>query len=269
MDLPLSLILELAVLGIGAGFLAGLLGIGGGMVMVPFLTLMLDMRGVDPSLTIKMAIATSMTTIIFTSLSSVRAHHKKGAVMWSVVKVFAPGLVVGSLLASLGVFSLVKGSYLSIVFALFVGYAATNMFFSKKPVGEKPMPGPLGQMAMATVIGFFSGLVGAGGAFLSVPFLSKRVPIHAAVATSAAIGFPIALTNMVGYVISGWGLPTMPGAVGFVWIPAVVIICAFSIFMAPRGAAMAHRWPVQKLKRAFAVLLYFVSISMLVKGLTS
>ena len=269
MDLPLSLIIELSILGIGAGFLAGLLGIGGGMVMVPFLTLMLDMRGVDPSQTIKMAIATSMTTIIFTSLSSVRAHHRKGAVMWNVVKVFTPGLILGSLLASLGVFSLVKGKYLSIVFAVFVGYAATNMFFSKKAVGEKPMPGPLGQMSMATVIGFFSGLVGAGGAFLSVPFLSKRVPIHSAVATSAAIGFPIALTNMVGYVISGWGQAPIAGAVGFVWLPAVAIICAFSIFMAPRGAALAHRWPVQKLKRAFAVLLYFVSISMLIKGINS
>jgi uncharacterized membrane protein YfcA len=269
MDLSLSLILELSALGIGAGFLAGLLGIGGGMVMVPFLTFMLDLRGIDPSLTIKMAIATSMTTIIFTSASSVRAHHRKGAVLWTVVKTFAPGLVLGSLLASLGVFSLVKGKYLSIVFALFVGYAATNMFFSKKAAGEKPMPGVAGQMAMGTVIGFFSGLVGAGGAFLSVPFLSKRVPIHSAVATSAAIGFPIALTNGVGYVISGWGHSVVPGALGFVWLPAVAIICAFSIFMAPRGAAMAHRWPVQKLKRAFAILLYFVAISMLVKGITA
>ena len=271
MDLPLSLILELAVLGVGAGFLAGLLGIGGGMVMVPFLTLMLDMRDVDPSLTIKMAIATSMTTIIFTSLSSVRAHHKKGAVMWSVVKVFAPGLVVGSLLASLGVFSLVKGSYLSIVFALFVGYAATNMFFSKKPVGEKPMPGPLGQMAMATVIGFFSGLVGAGGGFISVPFMTWcNVAIHNAVATSAALGFPIAVANVAGYIISGMSVQGLPeDAFGFIWVPALVVIAACSVFTAPLGAKAAHSLPVKKLKRVFASVLYVLAAYMFYKGISS
>ena len=118
MALEPLIFLELALLGVGTGFLAGLLGIGGGMIMVPFLTFMLAARGASPDLAVKMAIATSMATIIFTSLSSVRAHHKRGAVRWDIVKRFAPGIVVGSLIASLGVFSLLKGSWLALFFAV-------------------------------------------------------------------------------------------------------------------------------------------------------
>ena len=133
MDLQPQLILELATLGICTGFLAGLLGIGGGMVMVPFLTFMLSHRGVDADLAVKMAIATSMATIIFTSVSSVRAHHKRGAVRWDLVKGLAPGIVLGSMIGSLGVFAMLKGSYLAIFFGLFVGFSATQMFLDKKP----------------------------------------------------------------------------------------------------------------------------------------
>ena len=120
------LILELALLGLGTGFLAGLLGIGGGMIMVPFLTVILSGRGVSPDLAVKMAIATSMATIIFTSLSSVRAHHKRGAVRWDIVKLLAPGIVIGAAIASLGVFALLKGSWLALVFAGFVGFSAMS-----------------------------------------------------------------------------------------------------------------------------------------------
>ena len=122
------LIIELALLGLATGFLAGLLGIGGGMIMVPFISAILAARGVAPGLSVKMAIATSMATIIFTSISSVRAHHKRGAVRWDVVKALAPGIVLGAMVASLGVFAVLKGSVLAFVFAIFVGFSASHLF---------------------------------------------------------------------------------------------------------------------------------------------
>jgi len=133
MILEPTLLIELAVLGLCTGFLAGLLGIGGGMIMVPFLTWMLGQRGVAPDLAVKMAIATSMATIIFTSISSVRAHHKKGAVRWDLVKGLAPGIVLGSLLGSMGIFAVVKGTSLALFFALFVSFSASQMFLDKNP----------------------------------------------------------------------------------------------------------------------------------------
>ena len=157
------LIAELAALGLGTGFLAGLLGIGGGMLMVPFITIIMGHRGVASDLAVKMAIATSMATIIFTSVSSVRAHHKRGAVRWDIVRRLAPGIVIGSLLGSLGVFALLKGTVLAIVFALFVGFSATQMFLDRKPKPTRQMPGTVGQLSAGGAIGFISGLVGAGG----------------------------------------------------------------------------------------------------------
>ena len=174
MTLEPLLIIELAVLGVGTGFLAGLLGIGGGMLMVPFITLIMSHRGVAPDLSVKMAIATSMATIMFTSIASVRAHHKRGAVRWPLVKTLAPGIIIGSLVASMGVFALLKGSYLAIFFALFVGFSATQMFLDKKPKPTRQMPGTGGQLAAGGVIGFLSGLVGAGGGFISVPFIDRK-----------------------------------------------------------------------------------------------
>ena len=136
MPLDPLLILELAALGLGTGFLAGLLGIGGGMLMVPFITFILAGRGVEADLAVKMAIATSMATIIFTSISSVRAHHKRGAVRWDIVKGLAPGIVLGSAIASLGIFALLKGSWLALFFAAFVGFSATQMLLDKKDAAE-------------------------------------------------------------------------------------------------------------------------------------
>jgi uncharacterized membrane protein YfcA len=271
MDLGLLLILELAVLGIGTGFLAGLLGIGGGMIMVPFLTLILSARGVAPDLTIKMAIATSMATIIFTSVSSVRAHHRRGAVRWDVVKRLAPGIVIGSLVSSLGVFALLKGNVLAIVFALFVGFSATQMFLDKKPKPTRQLPGPAGTVAAGGVIGFVSGLVGAGGGFISVPFMAWcNIAIHSAVATSAALGFPIAVANVAGYVASGLRVENLPPAsFGYIWLPGLVLIALFSVFTAPLGARAAHALPVARLKRVFASLLYLLAIYMLYKGLAA
>ena len=271
MDLQLHVILELATLGICMGFLAGLLGIGGGMVMVPFLTILLSDKGVDADLAVKMAIATCMATIIFTSISSVRAHHKRGAVRWDLVKGLAPGIVLGSAMASVGVFTLLKGASLAIFFGLFVSFSATQMFLDKKPKPSRQMPGFGGQLAAGGVIGFLSGLVGAGGGFISVPFMTWcNIAMSNAVATSAALGFPIAVANVAGYVVSGLRVENLPsGAFGYIWVPALVVIAACSVFTAPLGAKAAHTLPLKKLKRIFASMLYLLAAYMLYKGLTS
>ena len=265
------IVVELALLGLGAGFLAGLLGVGGGMVMVPFISAILAARGVNAGLSVKMAIATSMATIIFTSISSVRAHHKKGAVRWDIVKGLAPGIVLGGLAASLGVFAVLKGSALALVFAAFVGFSATQMFLDKKPAPTRGIPGTSGLLGAGGVIGFLSGLVGAGGGFVSVPFMTWcNVPIHNAVATSAALGFPIAVANVIGYVISGQGAHGLPPySLGYVWLPGLALIACCSGLMAPVGAKAAHALPVKKLKRVFAAILYALAASMLYKGVTA
>ena len=270
MSLDPVLILELAILGLFSGFLAGLLGIGGGMLMVPFITAILGKQGLPAELSVKMAIATSMATIMFTSISSVRAHHKRGAVRWDIVQRLAPGIVLGALVASMGVFALLKGTALAIFFGLFVGFSATQMFLDRKPAPSRQMPGTAGQLAAGGVIGFLSGLVGAGGGFVSVPFMAWcNVAIHNAVATSAALGFPIALANVVGYVVSGQSAQGLPaGSFGYVWLPALAVIAVFSVLTAPLGARAAHQLPVKKLKRVFASLLYVLAVYMLWKGLT-
>ena len=269
MPLEPLLIAELALLGVGTGFLAGLLGIGGGMLMVPFITLILNGRGVAPDLAVKMAIATSMATIIFTSISSVRAHHKRGAVRWDIVKRLAPGIVLGAIVASMGVFALLKGSWLALFFALFVGFSATQMLLDKKPKPTRTMPGTAGQLGAGGAIGFLSGLVGAGGGFVSVPFMTWcNVPIHNAVATSAALGFPIALANAAGYVVSGQGVENLPrSSVGYIYVPALVVIACASVLMAPLGVRAAHALPIASLKRVFAGILYLLAAYMLWKGL--
>lgn len=265
------LIVELAALGLCTGFLAGLLGIGGGMIMVPFITVILGGRGVSPDLAVKMAIATSMATIIFTSVSSVRAHHKRGAVRWDIVKLLAPGIVIGAALASLGVFALLKGSWLALLFSAFVAFSATQMLINKKPHAAHTLPGPAGLLGAGTVIGFLSGLVGAGGGFVSVPFMTRcNVAIHNAVATSAGLGFPIALANAVGYVVSGQSAANLPtGSLGYVYLPALLVIGIASVVMAPMGVKAAHALPVASLRRVFAALLYGLAAYMLYKGLSA
>ena len=210
-----------------------------------------------------------MATIIFTSVSSVRAHHKRGAVRWDLVKGLAPGIVIGSLIGSLGVFALLKGVWLAIFFALFVGFSATQMFLDKKPAPSRQMPGTAGQLGAGGVIGFISGLVGAGGGFISVPFMTWcNVAIHNAVATSAALGFPIALANVTGYIVSGLSLTELPPySFGYLWLPALVVIASCSVLMAPMGASVAHKLPVKQLKRVFAGVLYLLAAYMLYKGL--
>jgi uncharacterized protein len=263
------LIFELAALGLITGYLAGLLGIGGGMVIGPFMTIIMSAQDVSADLAVKMAIATSMATIMFTSISSVRAHHKRGAVRWNIVKGLAPGIMLGGAIGSIGIFAIVKGTTLALLFAAFITFSATQMFLDKKPKAGREMPGTVGLLGVGSVIGLFSGLVGAGGGFISVPFMvACNVAIINAVATSAALGFPIALVNAVGYAISGQGLAGLPpGALGYIWLPGLLVIALCSVSTAPLGAKMAHTLPIAQLKRIFALVLYCLAAYMLWKGL--
>lgn len=239
------------------------------MVMVPVITWILSQQGTDADLAVKVAIATSMATILFTSLSSVRAHARRGALRWDIVRRLAPGIVIGSLVSSLAVFSLLDGRVLAIVFALFVAFAATQMILNRLPSVGRDMPGAVGSTGVGGAIGFVSGLVGAGGGFVSVPVMTWcNVPIHTAIATSAALGFPIALANVLGYASSGLGSPGLPaGSVGYVWAPALAALAVSSLLTAPLGARTAHALPVGRLKQVFAAILYVLAVYMLLKGL--
>jgi len=255
--LDFTLVLELALLGLCTGFLAGLLGLGGGMLMVPFLTIILTARGFPDAITVKVAIATSLATICFTSLASVRAHHQRGAVLWPVARVLAPGIVVGSFVGA-QVASVLPGRVLGVLFSVFVAFSATQMFLNRKPKPSRTLPGAAGMFGVGNLIGLISSLVGAGGAFISVPFMSWcNVSIHNAVATSAALGFPIAFAGTLGYVVAGWNLPQMPpGAIGYLYWPGLLVLSLASISTAPLGARVAHSMDVAPLKKVFAMLLY-------------
>ena len=264
------LVLILLVMGAGGGFAAGLLGVGGGMVLVPFVTMIFTARGFPPGVVVHMAIATSLATIMFTSLSSVRAHHLHGAVRWPIVLLLAPGIVVGSWIGPYFAKQL-NTSVLALVFGLFVAFSATQMILNRKPAPNRELPGPVGMFAAGATIGTVSGIVGAGGGFLSVPFMSWcNVKMHNAVATSAALGFPIALSGTLSNIYFGWSEPGLPAySLGYIYVPALLVIAVASVTMAPVGARAAHRMPVAKLKRIFAMVLYCLSAYMLWKAASS
>jgi uncharacterized membrane protein YfcA len=211
-----------------------------------------------------LALGTSMATIVFTSISSMRAHHAHGAVRWDIVRTMAPGLVIGTFGGSL-VAGQVPTGPMTAIFVVIVYYASLQMMLDFKPHAHRQLPGPAGLFAVGGVIGGISSLVAAGGGFLSVPFmLFCNVAIHSAVGTSSALGFPIAVAGAVGYIVAGWhdgGLPSY--TLGYVYLPAFAGIVVMSILMAPVGARLAHKLPVKKLKRAFGGFLALLASKML------
>lgn len=261
--MTLSIVLALLLLGAFAGVAAGLLGIGGGMLMVPFLSMTLDALGFPHDEVVKVAIATSLTTIVFTSISSVRAHHARGAVRWDTVRALAPGILAGSLLASQFA-RVIPGRWLAAGFGLFIAWSAIRMVRRKNTTPDRSLPGKLGLASVGAGIGALSALLGAGGAFMTVPYLNRRqIPMVNAVATSAACGFPIALAGAAGYAWSGRHLHLPGGTVGYLYLPALICIALASMSTAPLGARLAHALPTQTLKRIFAGLLFGLSGYML------
>lgn len=262
-----TLVLVLLLMGTGGGFAAGLLGVGGGMVLVPFITMIFTAQGFPPEVVVHMAIATSLATILFTSLSSVRAHHLHGAVRWPIVLLLAPGIVLGSWIGP-WIGKQLNTSLLALVFGLFVAFSATQMILNRKPSPARDLPKAPGMFGAGALIGTVSGLVGAGGGFLSVPFMSWcNVKMHNAVATSAALGFPIALAGTLSNIYWGWSEPGLPAySLGYIYLPALVVISVASVTMAPVGARAAHKMPVAKLKQIFAMILYSLAGYMLWKA---
>jgi len=252
------------VLGAVAGFFAGLLGVGGGAIMVPVLALMFAAQGFPDQHLMHLALGTSMATIVFTSISSLRAHHQHGAVIWPIVRSIAPGIVVGTLLGA-QVAGLIPTRPLAIFFAVFIAYVAVQMILNVKPKPSRQLPGSAGMFGVGAFIGGISALVAIGGGSLSVPFMTWcNVKVHSAIGTSAAIGFPIALAGTVGYLIAGYGATNLPeGAYGFIYLPALAATVVASMLVAPIGAKVAHSLPVATVKKIFAALLILLLAKML------
>jgi uncharacterized membrane protein YfcA len=250
-----------------AGILAGLLGVGGGLVIVPVLAWLFHRAGMAPELLIHLAIGTSLATIVFTSLSSVWAHQRRGAVLWQPFWRLSPGIVLGAALGA-ALADKLPGDVLRLIFGLFELAVSLQMGLNLRPAAHRDLPGKWGMGAAGFVIGLVSAVVGIGGGTMSVPFLQWcNVPMRQAVATSAACGLPIALAGALGFVMSGWytlGLPAWSS--GYLYWPAFMGIVAASVLSAPLGARLAHMLPTAVLKRFFALFLAFLGLRMLWLG---
>lgn len=251
-------------LGAFAGFFAGLLGVGGGAIMVPILALMFAAQGFADTHLMHVALGTSMATIIFTSISSLRAHHQRGAVRWPIVRGLAPGIVVGTLLGA-QLASRVPTRPLALFFAAFISYVAVQMILNIKPKPARELPGAAGMFGVGGFIGGVSSLVAIGGGSLSVPFMTWcNVKVHDAIGTSSAIGFPIAVAGTLGYMVAGYGAADLPPAsFGFIYLPALAGTVITSMLVAPLGARVAHSLPVATLKKIFAAVLVLLAAKML------
>lgn len=248
-----------------AGVLAGLLGIGGGLIIVPMLTFVFTSQGIAHEVILHMALGTSLASIMFTSVSSMRSHHKHEAVIWPVVFRITPGILVGTF-AGTWIAAMLSTNFLKGFFGIFLYYVATQMLMGMKPKPTRDVPGTSGIFAAGNIIGVFSSLVGIGGGTLSVPFLVWcNIKVHKAIGTSAAIGLPIAIAGTLGYLVNGLGAEGLPPtSIGFINLGALAGIVSASVLTAPIGAKLAHSLPIDKLKKAFAVLLYLVGTRMLI-----
>jgi uncharacterized membrane protein YfcA len=258
------LILACAGVGAGAGFLGGLLGIGGGVVIVPALLLLFDVRGLAVERAAEVAVATSLATIVFTSVSAARAQVRRGAVRWSVVRDWTPGLLVGGVMSGPVAAALPPGA-LPVFIGVFLLAVATIMVARWRPDPHRELPGALGSTGLGAGAGLLSGLAGIGGGNVIVPTLVwHNVPMQQASATSSTLGVPIALAGSLGFALAGYGLDVgLTGTVGFVYLPAAVAIAVVAFLCAPLGVAVAHRLPGDTLKRVFGGLLAIVAVRIL------
>jgi uncharacterized membrane protein YfcA len=251
--------------GIFAGLTAGLFGVGGGLVVVPILVFVFESQGFQPEVLTHMAIATSLATIVFTSLSSVYNHHKRGAVLWSIFRPMSVGIAVG---ATLGVMTLVQldGWLLKKLFGVFAVIVAARMFIKSSSANSLAVPAQWVLSLVGVVIAWFSALFGIGGGTLSVPFLSRyRIEMKEVVGTAAACGLPIALFATFSNVFVGGDFHGRPEwSVGLIYLPALIGISLCSVYFAKVGAQLAHRLPPLLLKKLFAGFLLLVGIRFLI-----
>ncbi|MEA3275729.1 MAG: sulfite exporter TauE/SafE family protein [Pseudomonadota bacterium] len=250
--------------GVLSGLLAGLLGLGGGVVVVPALIWLFGQAGFVADWVPHLAVGTSLATIVGTGSASVYAHHQRGAVRWDLFSRLAPWIVLGAWIGS-AVAGLLAQDWLQRTFAIFLLFVGLRMLWRRRPASVQGPPGAVGIGLAGTGIGSLSALVGIGGGTLTVPFLMRSgLDMRRAVATSSACGLPIAVAGTLGFIVVGWGREGLPaGSTGFVYWPAVAGILLASVPAAPVGARLAHSLPLKALKRIFAVLLLAVSLKLL------
>ena len=254
---------EFALIGIVAGYLAGFLGIGGGFVVVPALAYLFLQNPATAPWAIHMAVATSLGTRLVTSLSSIVAHQRKGAIRWPLVRSLAGGLVAGAVLGA-AIADQLQGDALVRVFGGFAVLAGIQLILARHPDGEKPLPGQPGVSIAGVVIGSISSLIGIGGGALTGPWqLWHGVRAQNAVATSAACGYPIALAGTFAFVVLGLGGDLPEGALGYIHLPALLGVALTSALTAPLGAATVHRLSPKTVKRVFGIFLILVGLRMI------
>jgi uncharacterized protein len=260
-----TILLMYTLVGAVAGVLAGLLGIGGGLVIVPMLMFCFVRQGIPDAMLMHLALGTSLASIMFTAVSSFRAHHKRGAVHWDVVRKIVIGIFTGTFMGSY-IAAQLSTRFLKGFFVVFLYYVAVQMLTGKKPKPTRQIPGHTAMFGVGNVIGVVSSLVGIGGGTLSVPFMIWcNMPVHHAIGTSAAIGFPIAIAGTIGYIVNGWPVQGLPDySLGYIYLPALLGVVVTSVLTAPLGVRLAHSLPVDRLKRFFAVLLLVVGTRMLI-----
>ncbi|OSI20359.1 sulfite exporter TauE/SafE family protein [Neisseria dumasiana] len=263
--LDFELILIMLAVGGFSGFIAGLLGVGGGMIIVPVVLWVLQMQRMEHIAHAQhLAVGTSFAIMVFTTFSSMMAQNRKGAVDWQVVKRMAPGMIFGVLVGSF-IAKHISNSALQVFFVAFTVVIALKTLADAKPKPSRGLPGGAGLTGVGTVFGIASSWVGIGGGSLSVPFLMYcNVPVHKAVGTSAGLAWPIAVAGAVGYLYSGWNVSGLPeGSFGFWYLPAVVVLSVATVLCAPLGVKVAHKLPPEKLKLAFGILLLVIAGRML------
>lgn len=268
MDFVLLFIFLVAT-GALSGLIAGLLGIGGGVVLVPALYYVFEFLGYESDRLMQVCVATSGGTIIFNSARSVIMHHRRGAVDWSVLKRWGPAIALGALLGVLGAASL-RSANLSVIFGV-IGMALGLYMLINRPQLRlsETMPGWVLASIYGSVTGFFSAMMGIGGGSFGVPAMTLYgMPVQKAVATSSGFGLLISVPSFLGFLIAGWGTPSLPPyTIGFVNLPALVIIVAISMTTVSLGVRLAHYLSAALLKRIFAVVISLMALNMLVKGL--
>jgi len=259
-----SIILLYCALGSIVGIFAGLLGIGGGALVVPMLIYAFGWQHFPPEILVHMALGTSLASIMFTALSSSWAHHRLGTVDWKIFASVTPGVMIGTYSGSF-LAARLRGDYLQVAFACFLLYLVVNIFMNRLPRSDRVLPGFAGMSAAGLVVGVMSSLVGIGGGSLIMAFLAwHNVDMRKTISTSAAIGFPLALSGCLGYIVSGWGIPGLPAwSLGFVYLPAMLGIVAISMLTAPVGAWLSHKMPVLVLRKIFAVFLLAIAVKIL------
>ncbi|SET32267.1 Uncharacterized membrane protein YfcA [Marinobacter segnicrescens] len=263
----MDMIIACTLLGIVAGILAGMLGIGGGVVIVPALVLILSAQDFPSEFIVITAVATSLCTIIFTSISAARAQIKRQAVDWTIFRLWAPTVVMGSFLSGF-IAARLPAIVLETGIAVFLLVISVIMLSRWVPDPARTMPGKAGTTGLGLFSGVLSGLAGIGGGNVMVPLMVFfNVPMQRAVATSSALGFPLAVVGTLGYIISGWGRSAADWSLGYVYLPAVALIAVFTVLLAPVGVSLSHRIPAPTLKRCFGGLLLLVAGRMLFNGL--